>query len=140
MFKNIRASSLKTIVVAIVLTFISYVIVNVLWDLIRPFSYIQFLLFVVLAAWIGGFRSGLLTTIFTTLMIMWKFLDPQESFLVYNPIEFVRIVSYVFIGVVISVLFEKNYRSEEQYHYWNSKRRDSAKADIIKSFEENNDD
>ena len=69
-----------------------------------PFAF--FLIAVIVSAWLGGVKPGLLATVLGLLVGDYFFVEPLYSFRIANEENVVRVVSFVILGVIICFLTE----------------------------------
>lgn len=62
---------------------------------------------VIVAAWIGGFRPGMIATLLCTVIGAYFFLAPENSLLITHPGDWVRILLFGGEGILFSWLFER---------------------------------
>src|SRR5262245_64919486 len=73
--------------------------------------YITFTPAVAVAAYLGGFRPGLLATALSVLLVQGFLVHPRGSFRVERPGEMVALVFFGLVGVFVSALSESLHRS-----------------------------
>lgn len=92
---------LFAVLVAVAVVMVRFALNGVLGDL-HPFHLP--LLGVVLVAWYGGFRPGMVTLAVTTVLIAFLFLPPQGSFVIERLADVIGIALFLFTGLGVCVL------------------------------------
>jgi PAS domain S-box-containing protein len=75
-----------------------------LWFLLRPFAWFLFYPAVLVSAWIGGRRGGILATILSTSLAWWFFVEHPHSLANAELRSFFPAVTFALTGVLISML------------------------------------
>jgi signal transduction histidine kinase len=81
------------------------------------FSYLFALLAVVLSAWSGGIRTGVLTTFLTAFAIYYIFIPPLYSFFVIKPISFLELGIFIIVGIVTNIVLDKIRNTKDTQGY-----------------------
>jgi PAS domain S-box-containing protein len=77
-------------------------------------TYITFYPPIMLAAVLGGLGPGLLATTLSALIVDYWLLPPQGVFSFQNPVDVVGMVLFIIMGILISVVVEFHYRSQQK--------------------------
>lgn len=75
-----------------------------------PFLFLT--LAVIFAAWFGKFQAGLLATILSAIVGLYLFTQPYYSFENKTRSEYIGLISFLIIGVVISLIVEQLHRAK----------------------------
>ncbi len=81
--------------------------------------FLLFALAVVAAAWVGGFRPGMLATFLSLASIDYLFLSPRYTWLVGDRGQVLSGILFVLEGVLLSALGESNWRSLRRFRLLN---------------------
>lgn len=73
--------------------------------------------FVIISAWNGGFRTGVVSTIITAGLIDYFLIPPINSFAVYNPFYIVQLVLILVEGTFVSYLIDIGKRKDKIHEY-----------------------
>ena len=90
--------------------------------------YITFFGAIMVAAWYGGFRPGLLATALSAAASVYWFIEPVDRFAVGRPADIVGILLFVLIGSLISAASEQLHRARERIDQQNRVLADAARA------------
>lgn len=75
-----------------------------IWPLLRPFAWFLFYPAVLVSAWLGGRRGGILATLFSALLAWWFFVPPTHTLAKGEPRLFFAAGTFVLTGVLISMV------------------------------------
>lgn len=94
-------------VVAICIPLVAFAIQSLLWSFISPFVWFLFYPAVFFSARVGGFKTGIIGTILSVLIVWYFFLPPVYSFELVNQNNIFSLVVFVIMGFLISDLQER---------------------------------
>jgi len=105
--------ALKPYGVAVVVVGLALPVAQALWPLTRPTVSPVFLAAVMVAAWVGGLRGGLLATALASLVMDYFFLEPVYALFSFTrPADVLRLGVFVLVAVLISLLNAARRRTE----------------------------
>ena len=105
---------LKSVLVATLLPLAAFTLQHFIWPLLSPYAWLLFFPTVLLAAWLGGFWSGIGATLLSTALVVWRFMPPEASFLVAEGKLLLSPAVFVLMGFAVSVFQERLQRANEQ--------------------------
>ncbi|MBU4017036.1 HAMP domain-containing histidine kinase [Patescibacteria group bacterium] len=88
-----------------------------------------FLPCIILFAWGGGYKPGILVTIISGVIINYLFLSPNPPFIPTEPILIIRIILFLLEGILISLIIERGRRRHTHDYHRHTK---NFKEKIIK--------
>ncbi|MFZ2169885.1 MAG: PAS domain S-box protein, partial [Methylococcaceae bacterium] len=89
-----------------------------------------FLVVIAFAAWRGGLRAGLLTTVLSAAASVYFLVEPYGSFYIANSSEILRIVLLVSVGSICSLIIARLYNQEKRALYTVMVREGQLKQEI----------
>jgi len=89
---------------AAVVAWLARLILDPAWDSRLP--YITFFPAIMLSGWLGGFGPGLTTTLLSAIVASYFWVQPTDSFAIRDATEWLGLVVFVLIGIVMSALNE----------------------------------
>ena len=75
-----------------------------IWPLLRPFAWFLFYPALLVSAWLGGRRGGILATALSTFLVWWFFVAPVHTFAKGEPRYFFAAATFALTGVLVSML------------------------------------
>ncbi len=104
---------------SLITTLFTFILVSLLIYSIHDAShFLFFILPVILNAWYGGIRPGLLTVFISTIAVFMLFLIPMyQSFLLLNDAFYLDLVNYILIGVLVSFVIDFHKQPDQSIAY-----------------------
>ena len=78
-----------------------------IWNIIKPFAWFLFYPAVFIAAWVGGFRVGVIATALSAVLGWYFFIPTGRSFSLESPRYIVSIIIFATFGVVLAFFREQ---------------------------------
>ena len=102
---NMKPSNLNVlrIVLAMLPPMVAFIIQWTFWSAFQPLLWYVFYLAVFLSACIGGFVTGLLSTLISVVVVWYYFILPQLSFVLSNSMALVSISVFAVMGLLFSI-------------------------------------
>ena len=89
-----------------------------------------FLVVIAFAAWHGGLRAGLLTTVLSVAASDYFLIEPYNSFYIAKSSEILRLVLLVSVGAICSLIIARLYNQEKRALHTVMKREEQLKQEI----------
>lgn len=102
--KKARQSSHIRTLFALTIPFFALALQFALWPIVQPFFWFAFYPAVFLSAWLGGFTSGLSSTILSTALCWYFFIPPERHFVKSDPKYLITMIFFFLMGFLVSVL------------------------------------
>ena len=77
---ELNNSVLKSVLVATLSPLGAYAVLLLLWPFVSPYVWLMFFPAVLIAAWLGGFLSGIGATLLSTMLAWWRFIPIEGNF------------------------------------------------------------
>jgi PAS domain S-box-containing protein len=95
-----------------------------------PSQQLVFLVLIAYAAWYGGVRAGLFTTLLTAATSDYFLIEPYNSFYTAQPSEIVRLVLLLGVGALFSVFINRLHNQEQQILHRVMEREEQLRQEI----------
>ncbi len=89
-----------------------------------------FLVVIAFAAWSGGLRAGLFTTVLSAVASVYFLVEPHNSFYIAHTSEMLRVVFLVTVGAICSLIIARLHNQEKQALYTVIEREQQLKQEI----------
>jgi PAS domain S-box-containing protein len=103
-----------SIVLALLLPFVSSWVQWQFWSIFKPFVWFLFFPTVFFSSRIGGKAAGIASTLISALLVVYCFIPPQFSFSAKNPNNLFSVVVFLFMGVLFSYTHERLERAKRR--------------------------
>ena len=97
-------SVLKSVLVATLLPLAAYAVQLLLWPFVSPHVWLMLFPAVLIAAWLGGFLSGIGATLLSTMLAWWRFIPIEGSFSVPAARLLLSPIMFLLMGFAVSAL------------------------------------
>jgi K+-sensing histidine kinase KdpD len=126
-----RNTALGRALVALLLPLAAYTIQVVLWPLLSPYAWLLSFPTVLLAAWVGGFWSGIGATLLLATLVYWRFVPPEASFHVASARYLLPTGIFVLMGFAVSVIQDRLQNATQQLYRSHRREQFLAEAGAI---------
>ncbi|WP_224984906.1 PAS domain S-box protein [Geomonas agri] len=97
----------KKVLLALLLPFLACALQLLLWNYLQPFAYLLFYPAVYLSSRLGGKRAAVAATVISALLIIYVFIPPPFSLLLYQPSHLASVLVFVVMGILFGYLHER---------------------------------
>lgn len=115
-------STRRTVGAAVLLPLATAAVQFVLWPYLQPFAWLLFYPAVLLAAWVGGRRAGLLASLLSAGLVIYIFVPPMFAVQLDKPGALFGAAIFIGMGYLFSFIFDR----------W---RRATARADVLEQLQ-----
>jgi len=126
-----RDTALGRALAALLLPLAAYTIQVALWPVLSPYAWLLSFPTVLLAAWVGGFWSGIGATLLLVTLVYWRFIPPEASFQVASERLLLSGGIVVLMGFAVSVVQERLQSATQRLHRSNHREQFLAQAGAI---------
>jgi signal transduction histidine kinase/CheY-like chemotaxis protein len=98
---------IRGFILAILIPFVALGLQLLLWDFISPFVWFLFFPAVFISARFGRLRGGLISTVISTLFVVYFFISPRFSWAVVNPYNLFSVGMFLVMGYLFSDIQER---------------------------------
>lgn len=100
-------SSLRVLLASIALPFVTLAIQGYFWDIFNPYVWFLFYPAVFVAAWFGGLRGAIISSIVSSAIVLWFFIPPTNSFIAEKSSAYFSIIVFIAFAVALGIIQEK---------------------------------
>jgi PAS domain S-box-containing protein len=89
-------------ILALAVPFVALGLQTLFWPIIQPYVWFLFYPAVFISSWIGGYRSGLASTVISAGLVWWFFIPPAHSFAAKSTQSLLSVAVFLGMGVLFS--------------------------------------
>lgn len=89
---------------------------------------------IILFTWSSGAKQGILTTVVSAIVINYLFLSPNSPFIPANPASVVKILLFLSVGILISLIMEKGRRRHTRTYHYHKKELDEKISQLEQEY------
>ncbi len=108
-----RSIAVRSVLAATLLPLAAFVVQLLIWQFLLPYAWLIFFPTVFLAAWLGGFASGVGATLLSTALVWWRFVPPEGALVKEDPKYLLSPAVFILMGFAVSVLQRRLWRANQ---------------------------
>ncbi len=111
---NAQVIKKSSLLLAMTPPILAFILQWMFWSTIQPYVWFLFFPAVFISSWIGGLLPGLVSTLFSVVLVSWFFIPPQFTFSDKAPMSLISIALFSVMGALFSSSHERLRRLNQQ--------------------------